>query len=127
MTTDQVKKIRKLSPEARVVVHPECSHEVVGLADAWGSTSFIAKYVANAPAGATIAIGTEINLITRLAAEYPDKRILPLCDAFCPHMHQINPKNLLYTLENIGSANVVAVDPRIKKEAFIAMENMLNI
>ncbi|WDP90610.1 MAG: quinolinate synthase NadA [Desulfobacter sp.] len=126
-TPDQIMNIRKTAPDARVVVHPECSHEVTALADASGSTSFIARYVAEAPADATIAIGTEINLITRLAAEYPDKRILPLYDAFCPHMHQINLRNLLHTLENIGKANVVTVENRIKKEASIGLENMLNL
>ncbi len=126
-TPEQVHNMKKNFPNGRIVVHPECPHEVVSLSDAWGSTSFIVRYVTEAPAGATIIIGTEINLIKRLAAEHPDKKILPLEDAFCPNMHQINLKNILHTLENIGQANVVTVEKGIKKEAFIALENMLNL
>ncbi len=126
-TTEQIQNMRDNFPGARIVVHPECTHEVVSLADACGSTSFIVKYVMDAPAKSTIIIGTEINLIKRLAAEHPDKKILPLHDSFCPNMYKINLKNLLHTLENIGEANIVTVEDGIKKEAFIALENMLNL
>ncbi|MCG8633044.1 MAG: quinolinate synthase NadA, partial [Desulfobacterales bacterium] len=126
-TADQIRNMRENFPEASIVVHPECTHEVVSLADACGSTSFIVRYVTDAPANSTIIIGTEINLIERLAAEHPDKKILPLHDSFCPNMYKINLKNLLHTLENIGRANIVTVDEGIKKDAFIALENMLNL
>ena len=75
---EHVMKMRKEYPEARIVVHPECTREVVELADAVGSTSFIVKYVENAPAGATVVIGTEINLIERLALEHPHKKVVEL-------------------------------------------------
>ncbi len=126
-TTAQIQNMRDNFPGARIVVHPECTHEVVSLADACGSTSFIVRYVTDAPAKSTIVIGTEINLIKRLAAEHPDKNILPLHDSFCPNMYKINLKNLLHTLENIGEANIVTVDDEIKKDAFIALSNMLNL
>ena len=68
-TVDQIRKMRSEFPEAKIVVHPECTPGVVALADACGSTSYIVKYVKDAPAGSTIVIGTEINLINRLALE----------------------------------------------------------
>ena len=126
-TTDDMTAMRKSFPAAKIVVHPECTQEVVKASDAVGSTSFIVKYVAQAPKGATIIIGTEINLIKRLAMEYPDKTILPLKDSLCPNMYKINLKNLLTCLENIGKTNIVTVDEAIKKDAFIALENMLNL
>jgi quinolinate synthase len=126
-TTEQIKNMRTNFPKAKIVVHPECTNEVVRLADAVGSTSFIVKYVADAPADSTIFIGTEINLIKRLAIEYPDKKILPLLDSFCPNMYKINLKNLLLCLENIGKINIVTVEEDLKKDAFIALENMLNL
>lgn len=126
-TTDQILSMREKFPKAQVVVHPECTNEVVRLADACGSTSYIVRYVSEAAPDSTIIIGTEINLIKRLAAEHPDKKILPLHDSFCPNMYKINLKNLLYCLEHIGKTNIVTVDPEVKKEAFIALENMLNL
>lgn len=126
-TVEQIQTMRAHFPTAKIVVHPECTHEVVSLSDAVGSTSFIVKYVANAPPGSTLIIGTEINLIKRLAMEYPDKKILPLMDSFCPNMYKINLKNLLSCLENIGKTNVVTVDEDIRKDAFIALDNMLNL
>ncbi|MBU8848475.1 MAG: quinolinate synthase NadA, partial [Desulfobacterales bacterium] len=106
-TTDDMEAIRKSFPAAKIVVHPECTQEVVKASDAVGSTSFIVTYVADAPTGSTIIIGTEINLIKRLAMEYPDKKILPLKDSLCPNMYKINLKNLLSCLENIGKTNIV--------------------
>ncbi len=126
-TPDQIKTMRDNFPDASIVVHPECPHDVVKGADACGSTSFIVRYITDAPADSTIVVGTEINLIKRLAAEHPDKKILPLSDAFCPYMHKINLKNLATTLENIGQTNIVTLDEKIKKEALTALENMLNL
>ncbi|MCP4719598.1 MAG: quinolinate synthase NadA [Desulfobacteraceae bacterium] len=126
-TMEQIQNMRTNFPKAKIVVHPECTNEVVCLADGVGSTSFIVKYVANAPSGSTIIIGTEINLIKRLSIEYPDKKILPLLDSFCPNMYKINLKNLLLCLENIGRINIVTVEKDIKQDAFIALENMLNL
>ncbi|WP_457552526.1 quinolinate synthase NadA [Desulfobacula sp.] len=126
-TTDDMEAKRKNFPGAKIVVHPECTQEVVKASDAVGSTSFIVQYVANAPTGSTIIIGTEINLIKRIAMEYPDKKILPLKESLCPNMYKINLQNLLTCLENIGEKNIVTVDKKIKKDAFVALENMLNL
>ena len=122
---EHVLKMRKEYPEAMIVVHPECSQEVVELADASGSTSFIVKYVEDAPPGTTIIIGTEINLINRLALENPDKAVLDLHYSLCPNMFKINPKNLLWALENIGQANVITMPEDIKTDARMALDRML--
>ncbi len=124
---DDISTMRKTYPHAKIVVHPECTQEVVKASDAAGSTSFIVKYAADAPSGSTVIIGTEINLVKRLALDYPDKKILALKDSFCPNMFKINLKNLLLSLENIGKTNIVKVEDGIKKEALIALENMLNL
>ncbi|NOX33123.1 MAG: quinolinate synthase NadA [Deltaproteobacteria bacterium] len=126
-TINDIKTMRKNFPDAKIVVHPECTGEVVKASDAVGSTSFIVKYVSNAPKNSTIIIGTEINLVKRLVTGCPDKRILPLKDSLCPNMYKINLKNLLACLENIGKINIVTVDEKIKKYAVIALENMLNL
>ena len=124
-TVDQIKKMRAEFPEARIVVHPECTRDVVALSDACGSTSFIVKYVKEAPAGSTIIIGTEINLIYRLALEYPDKKVLDLHSSLCPNMFKINLGNLLQTLDNIGERNVVRVGEDVKADAKLALDRML--
>jgi len=124
-TVSQIEEKRAEFPEARIVVHPECTREVVEMADACGSTSFIVKYVGDAPKGSTIIIGTEINLIHRLALEYPDKKVLDLYSSLCPNMFKINPSNLLQTLNNIGEKNVVKVPAEIKAGAALALNRML--
>jgi quinolinate synthase len=124
---EQVLKMRERFPEAKIVVHPECTQEVVALADAVGSTSFIVKYVENASPNTTIIIGTEVNLVDRLALEHPDKRVLVLHHSLCPNMFKINLKNLLSTLENIGQVNVVTVPEEIKTDARMALDRMLNL
>jgi quinolinate synthase len=124
-SVDHIRKMRKEFPEAKIVVHPECTEEVVDLADAVGSTSYIVKYVENAPPNSTIIVGTEVNLINRLDLEKPGKRVLDLHFSLCPNMFKINLKNLLWTLENIGQVNVVTVPEAIKSEARMALDRML--
>ncbi len=126
-TVDQINDRRREFPEANIVVHPECTQEVVNAADAVGSTSFIVNYVKEAPAGSTIIIGTEINLIERLAIEYPDMKIMTLSDSMCPNMAKITLDNLLWTLENIGRVNIVTVEDDIKKDAGLALDRMLEL
>ena len=124
-TVEQISNIKEKFPEAKIVVHPECTQEVVAAADATGSTSYIVKYVKNAPPNSTIIVGTEINLINRLDLEYPDKKVLTLHDSLCPNMFKINLQNLLWTLENIGRVNVVKVPEATKKDAGMALNRML--
>ncbi len=122
---EHVLKMRSLFPESKVVVHPECTQEVVALADAVGSTSFIVKFVEDAPPNTTIIIGTEVNLVNRLALENPDKRVLDLHYSLCPNMFKINLNNLLWSLENIGQVNVVTVPKDIRADARLALDRML--
>ncbi len=124
---EQIQKVREETPDARVVVHPECMEEVVMAADAAGSTEFICRYVEEAPAGAAIYIGTETNLVTRLAREYPDKKIRELSRSLCPNMFRIDMKNLLWTLDEIGTVNLVHVDPETRDGARLALERMLSL
>jgi len=122
---DHVLKMRERFPKARIVLHPECPQEVVDLADAVGSTSFIVKYVENSPPNTTIIVGTEINLINRLALENPDKTVFELHYSLCPNMFKINPENLLRTLDHIEQFNVIAVPDAIKADARLALDRML--
>jgi len=75
---------RTLDNGMQVIVHPECPHGVVDLADGVGSTAYLVKYCNEAPPGSTIAIGTEINLTNRMALEHPDKTIFELSGETCP-------------------------------------------
>ncbi len=126
-TVDHIRVMREQYPEASIVVHPECTQEVVGAADASGSTGFIVKYVKEARPGSTIVIGTEINLIRRLALEYPDRTVLALQPSLCPSMARINLQNLLGTLENLGKVNVVTVPDGIRANALLALDRMLKL
>ena len=124
-TAEHIETMRERHPEGKIVVHPECKQEVVGLADAVGSTSYIVKYVKDAPPGATVIVGTEINLVKRLALEYPDKEVVPLHPSLCPNMAKTKPRHLLRALENIGKLNVITVPEDIKKDARLALDRML--
>src|SRR5690606_6919433 len=113
-----------------VVVHPESPHDAVLAADAVGSTDFIIKAVEAAPAGATIAIGTEIHLVNRLASEHPDKRIVSLDPLICPcsTMNRIDLPHLAWILEELEQGRVqnqIAVDPDAAELARMALQRML--
>jgi len=105
-TVEHVQTVRRAYPEAKVIVHPECPVDVVEAADAYGSTAGIIRYVEDAPAGSTIAVGTEINMVSRLAQAHADKTVLPLmlevegdtvtplARPLCGAMYRTNPTNL---------------------------------
>ena len=129
-TADQVGEIRGKYPEAKVVVHPECKKEVVDAADATGSTSFIVKYAEQAPPGSVIAIGTELNLVYRLAVTYPDKKIISLAEdmcVVCSNMFRTSLQDLCFTLENLDKADLVVVPDDIAGHARVALQRMLKI
>ncbi len=129
-TADHVREVRQQYPGVKVVVHPECPHEVVELADAAGSTKFIVDYCHNAPAGSTIAIGTEINLINRMAHENPDKTIIELSGQTCPvcaNMYRTTLNDLAYTLENLTTIKPIRVAEPVRSEALLALEKMLEV
>lgn len=131
-SADHVRQWRARDPEVRIMVHPECRAEVVQLADRYGSTEAIVKAVAESPKGAKLAIGTEINLVTRLANEYPDKTILSLSpfQCLCATMYRIKPGYLLWVLDNLANGRVVnriTVDKDIARLARISLDRMLSI
>ena len=131
-TVEQVERARKAYPGVKVIVHPECSMQVVDAADGTGSTAYIVKEIANAPAGSAIAVGTEINLVNRLAAQYPDKTVFCLDPVVCPcsTMYRIHPAYLAWALENLEAGNVVnriTVDEDTAREAKVALERMLRV
>ncbi|MHC1710547.1 MAG: quinolinate synthase NadA [Solidesulfovibrio sp.] len=123
-----IEAVREKHPEAKVVVHPECAPETVSRADAAGSTSFIIKYVANAPPGAEIFIGTEINLVARLAKQYQGiKNIRPLCHSGCSNMAKGTEENLLAALAAVDTADPVRVPEDVREPATAAVLRMLEV
>jgi quinolinate synthase len=129
-TPEQIEKVRRDLPDVKVVVHPECPEETVRLADSAGSTSHIVKYVEQTSEGAIIAIGTELNLVHRLAVQYPRKRIFGLCGnncAVCTNMYRTSLQDLCFTLENLDNAELVKVPEETAHYARIALERMLEV
>jgi quinolinate synthase len=124
---DHVARAREASPEALVYVHPECHREVVEMADGAGSTRYLVQAAAEAPAGSTVYIGTEINLVSRLAMEHADKRIVPLARSLCPNMFRITLERLRDTLARLPDAETVTVDRDVRENAQLALERMLGM
>lgn len=124
-TVEQVNEARKRYPGCQVVVHPECTEDVVKASDTTGSTEQIKKYIDNAPAGSVIVVGTEVNMVSRMAANNPDKRVVPLTRSLCPNMFKVSMNDLCWILEEIGQAGEIIVDESIKKDARVALERML--
>src|SRR6476620_10368437 len=126
-----VEQRRKEIPGVKVLVHPECMREVVEVSDLDGSTSFIIKTVEESPAGSKWAIGTEVNLVTRLQQRFPDKQIQLLAPdlCMCATMYRIAPQNLAWAMENLldGSVvNEIVVDGETKHYAKIALDRMIS-
>ncbi|HZP26237.1 MAG TPA: quinolinate synthase NadA [Dehalococcoidia bacterium] len=128
----QVEAARKRYPDVTVLVHPECRMEVVQAADLDGSTEFISKTIAEASAGSKWAVGTEINLVSRLARENPDKLVFCLDPVVCPcsTMYRIHPAYLCWALESLAEGRVVnhlVVEEETARWAKIALERMLAV
>ena len=128
----QIEDARAKFPDVQVVVHPECLREVVDAADMDGSTEFIIKVVSQAPAGSAFAIGTEINLVNRLAQENPDKTVFCLDPVVCPcaTMYRIHPAYLAWVTEGLVAdtvVNQVTVDEETAHYARVALERMLSL
>ncbi len=125
-----VEAFRAEHPDGIVVVHPECAHDVVEVADQVGSTDYIIKAVADAPAGAVVGIGTEIHLVNRLDAETPDKTVVSLDPLVCPcsTMFRIDAAHLAWVLEGLVGGEVrnrITVDAGTAEWARVALERML--
>lgn len=133
-TVKQIELARQKFPGVKVIVHPECPREVVAASDASGSTAQIIQAVADAPAGAIWAVGTEENLVRRLASRHADKTIFPLSEgatpARCAQMSQIDMPHLLWSLDSIaagGPVNTIRVEAKTAQLAKIALQRMIDI
>ena len=129
-TVAQIEQARAQYPDVKVIVHPESPMPVVDAADASGSTDAIRKFVAASSPGDVIAIGTEINLVNRLAAEYPDRTIFCLDPVICPcsTMYRIHPGYLAWTLDGLVEGEVrneIVVADDVATDAKVALERML--
>jgi quinolinate synthase len=129
-TADNVTDVRRRIPGVNILVHPECRHEVVLAADQVGSTEFIIKTLDAAPAGSSWAVGTELNLVRRLAERHPDKRIafLEKTVCYCSTMNRIDLPHLVRSLESLAVGDVVnriEVEPRVAENARLALDRML--
>jgi quinolinate synthase len=125
---EDIKRIKTEHPGAKIIVHPETPRNVLRLADAHGSTAQIVKYVDEAKDGATIVIGTEINLVKRLAALHKDRVfIYPLRPSACRNMALTTEEKLLSLMENWPRENEIHVEQKLKTNAALALKRMLTI
>jgi len=132
-TVAQIELFRKQHPGGRVIVHPECTHEVVQAADESGSTEHIIRTVKNSPEGSVWAVGTEIHLVNRLAADVAPGRTVVTLDPFgclCSTMFRVSPNHLLWVLEGLVEGkihNQIMVDEPQKSFARVALDRMLEM
>lgn len=129
-TLENVLAMREQVPGVNILVHPECRHEVVTAADYVGSTEYIIKTLEAAPAGSAWAVGTELNLVRRLAAAHPDKQVMFLekTVCYCSTMNRIDLPHLVWALEELVAGRVpnqITVDPDTAHHARVALDQML--
>jgi len=129
---DQIEHWRKTEPDRKILVHPECNFDVVQASDLAGSTSFIINQIKQASKGTKFAVGTEINLVNRLAQNYPDLDIKSLSpyQCLCTTMYRVRPRWLLESfrsIKNNSPINIIKVDEETKKYALKALDQMLAI
>jgi len=129
-TRESIKEVRARIPGVQVIVHPECQHEVVVDSDVVGSTEKIIQAVSNSPAGSKWAIGTELNLVSRLAQNNPEKEIVFLDKTvcYCSTMNRIDLPHLVWAMESIVAGHIVneiKVDERVAQYSKLALDQML--
>jgi quinolinate synthase len=129
-TMQNIVEVRQKLPGVKVLVHPECQHDVVSNADLVGSTEMIIKTVTQSPAGSKWAIGTELNLVQRLANENPDKQVVFLDKTicYCSTMNRIDLPHLVWAMESLVNGrlvNQIKVKDEVAKYAKVALEQML--
>jgi quinolinate synthase len=129
-TVRQCVEIRRLDPDMKILVHPECAWEVVQEADLAGSTEFIIQAVGESPPGSRWAIGTEAHLVQRVANQFADRMVRSLAgvQCLCTTMYRIDLKHLLWTLDELVAGRIVnqiKVEPQTKRLALIALNRML--
>ncbi|WP_075982432.1 quinolinate synthase NadA [Bacillus massilinigeriensis] len=129
-TVANVEAVRKKYSEMTIIVHPECSREVVALSDLAGSTNYIINQIANSKPGTSWAIGTETNLVNRLIKQYPDRHIISLNPYMCSclTMNRIDLPHLVWCLDSIERgefSNIINVEEEIAEKAKLALDRML--
>ena len=131
-SVENIEQVRQKIAGVKVIVHPECQYEVVSKADVVGSTEMIIKTVTQSPAGSFWAVGTELNLVKRLAANNPDKTVVFLDKdvCYCSTMNRIDLPHLLWAMESLVKGRVVnqiKVEPKTANFARIALDRMLGL
>jgi len=129
-TVESIDGYRTKVPDIKIIVHPECQHDVVKAADVVGSTEKIIQTVSQSPAGSSWAVGTELNLVNRLANENPDKNVyfLDRTVCYCSTMNRIDLPHLVWALESLVAGDIVnqiKVDPTVAHFSKLALEQML--
>jgi len=129
-SVENINQVRAKIDGVKVLVHPECQHDVVSNADLVGSTEMIIKTVKESAAGSKWAIGTELNLVQRLANENPDKQVVFLDKTvcYCSTMNRIDLPHLVWAMESLVNGrleNQIVVEEKIAKWAKVALERML--
>ncbi len=129
-TLENITAMREKLPGVKILVHPECQHEVVSNADVVGSTEMIIKTIENSQIGSKWAIGTELNLVARLAKRFPDREIhfLDKTVCYCSTMNRIDLPHLVWAMESLVEGrlvNQISVDTEVAKYAKVALERML--
>ena len=129
---ENVVEFRNRIPDIKILVHPECKHEVVQVADVVGSTEHIIRTIENSPKGSKWAIGTELNLVKRLADKYPDREIhfLDKTVCYCSTMNRIDLPHLVWAMETLVAGrevNVIKVNDEVKHNSKLALERMLSL
>ena len=131
-SVENIEQVKQRITGVKVIVHPECQYEVVSKADVVGSTEMIIKTVTQSPAGSSWAVGTELNLVKRLAANNPDKAVVFLDKdvCYCSTMNRIDLPHLLWAMESLVKGRVVnqiRVEPKTANFARIALDRMLGL
>jgi quinolinate synthase len=129
-TRDSVNEVRTRVPGVNVIVHPECTHDVVTAADVVGSTEKIIQTVSQSAPGSKWAVGTELNLVSRLAADNPDKEVVFLDKTvcYCSTMNRIDLPHLVWAMESVLAGHIVnhiKVDERVARFSKLALDQML--
>ncbi len=130
--SEHIDQFRAKYPGIKILVHPECTMEVVDKADVRGSTGKIIREVEQAPPGTKWAIGTELHLVNRLKQEHPEQEIhfLSPVVCMCATMYRIDLAHLCWSLENLAAGtpvNVIEVDPDVARWSLVALERMLEV
>ncbi|WP_312097198.1 quinolinate synthase NadA [Niallia sp.] len=131
-TVKNVEQVRRQYPHMKIIVHPECSREVVAASDLAGSTNYIIDVIKNAEPGSAFAIGTEMNLVNRIIKDHPDKEIISLNPYMCAclTMNRIDLPHFVWCLESIEEdfeSNRIIVDEPIASNAKLALDRMLRL